>query len=153
GPPFRMEFRLRTRDGEYRWFETRGDLLCDDEGRPLRLAGFLSDITTRKQAEQALRESENARRESEQRFHEAFEHAPIGMALVGAEYRLLLVNKALCHILGYEAEELLTRTFVEITHPDDLDKDTVLFNALIQGTMPHYALEKRYFRKGGSIVW
>jgi PAS domain S-box-containing protein len=56
----------------------------------------------------------------EERFRLAFENAPIGMAIVGLDYRMQRVNRALCDALGYSERELLARTFIDITHPDDV---------------------------------
>ena len=70
-----------------------------------------------------IREADSRLRESEARFLGAFEHAPIGMALVSPEGHWLKVNSELCALLGYSESEMLTRTFQDITHPDDLDAD------------------------------
>src|SRR5262249_51450665 len=61
--------------------------------------------------------------ESDERFRSAFDNAAIGMALVSSDGRWLQVNNALCEILGYSVDELLTRTFQDITYPDDLAND------------------------------
>lgn len=87
------------------------------------------------------------------RFRLAFDSAPIGMAIVGLDYRLLRVNKALCEALAYDEKELLASTFLDITHPDDKSRDRVLAAKLFRGEIPSYRLEKRYFNKKGSLVW
>jgi diguanylate cyclase (GGDEF)-like protein/PAS domain S-box-containing protein len=92
-------------------------------------------------------------REAEQRFRLSFDHAPIGKALVSSEGRLLEVNRSLCEILGYGPEELLTKTFQEITHPDDLVADREYVRQLLAGTIRTYSIEKRYFHAGGHLVW
>lgn len=94
-----------------------------------------------------------ATQESEARFSAAFEHASIGMALVSPEGRFSRVNKSLCKLLEYEAEELLQRTFQDITHPDDLQTDLQLFGQLAKGEIESYQMEKRYFTGSGKIVW
>ena len=91
-------------------------------------------------------------RESEERFRLAFEEAPIGMALVGLDGRFLRGNRALCAIVGYGPDELVARTFHEITHPDDVDIDDALARKLASGEIPSYQLAKRYIRKDGSVV-
>ncbi len=63
--PFQVEFRMRHKSGEYRWFSSRGNTEWDEQGRPLRMAGAISDITERKEAEAAL-QAINARRAAEQ---------------------------------------------------------------------------------------
>jgi PAS domain S-box-containing protein len=87
------------------------------------------------------------------RFRLAFEHAPIGMALVTTDYRLNRVNLALCEALGYTQEELASRTFVDITHPDDVGKDKELADKLFRGEIPSYRLEKRFRTKDGQLAW
>jgi PAS domain S-box-containing protein len=105
-----------------------------------------SDITARRRDEQALRESEA-------RFHSAFDFAAIGMALVSREGRWLQVNRALCDIVGYTEQELLGLTFQQITHPDDLASDLEFVRRLLAGEIDTYQMEKRYLHKQGHIVW
>ena len=94
-----------------------------------------------------------ALRESEARFRGAFEFAAIGMALVALDGRWMRVNRALCGIVGYTAEELLATTFQAITHPDDLEADMEYTRQMLDGSRSHYDMEKRYFHKDGHIVW
>ncbi len=89
----------------------------------------------------------------EERARLAFDHAPIGMALVGLDYRLQKVNPALCETLGYTRQELLDSTFVDITHPDDVKSDLALAEKLFRGEIPSYRLEKRFRTKDGRLVW
>jgi PAS domain S-box-containing protein len=89
----------------------------------------------------------------EGRFRLVFEHAPIGMAIVGIDYRMQKVNPSLCEALGYSQEELLSKTFIEITHPDDVNKDKELADKLFQGDIPSYRLEKRFITKDGRLSW
>lgn len=82
-----------------------------------------------------------------------FENAAIGIAHVGLDGSWLRVNERLLEILGYSREELLAITFQDITHPDDLKIDLEQLRALIKGDIPHYQMEKRYFRKDGQQIW
>lgn len=103
------------------------------------------DITENKRAEAAVRSSE-------ERFSTAFESAPIGMALVSLEGQWLKVNRALCSLVGYSEEELLKRTYQELTHPDDLAENVRLARETLGGKLRSYEMEKRYFHKRGHIV-
>lgn len=81
------------------------------------------------------------------------QHSPIGMALVGLDGRLLMVNHALSEMLGYSAEDLTQRGFQELTHPDDLDGDLELFSSALAGEIDSYRVRKRYFHADGHVVW
>ncbi|UJB72401.1 PAS domain S-box protein (plasmid) [Acaryochloris sp. 'Moss Beach'] len=91
--------------------------------------------------------------ESEARFAGAFQHAAIGMALVSPEGHWLKVNASICDIVGYSESELLSLTFQDITHPDDLGTDLRYIKQLLAGEIDHYDLEKRYIHKQGHEVW
>jgi PAS domain S-box-containing protein len=104
------------------------------------------DITERKRAEEALRESE-------ERFRLTFELAGVGMAHVGLDGRWLRINDKLLEIVGYSREELLDLTFQEITHPEDLDADLRHIRRLLSGQIQTYSTEKRYIKKDRSRVW
>ena len=80
-------------------------------------------------------------------------HSPIGMALVGLDGRMLIVNPALCDMLGYDEESLSQRGFQEITHPEDLDADLELFDQAVAGVIDSYRLRKRYLHADGHVVW
>ncbi|MCP9464009.1 MAG: response regulator [Nitrospira sp.] len=86
-------------------------------------------------------------------FNTAFEEAAIGMALVAPDGRWLFVNRALCDILGYSAEELTRTTFQALTHPADLAPDLALVEQTLKGDIASYQMEKRYIHKAGHLVW
>lgn len=104
------------------------------------------DITERKKTEAALRASEA-------RFRATFEQVAVGMTHADPDNRYLRVNQKFCDIVGYTQEELLTKTFVDITHPDDIDADDRHVKQLLAGEIDTFSIEKRYFRKDGSIIW
>jgi len=90
---------------------------------------------------------------SEERFSNAFVHAPIGMAFVSLQGHWLKVNDSLCRLLGYSFEEFASKTFQELTHPDDLQTDLEHVQDLVAGRTNSYHMEKRYFHKDGHTVW
>jgi PAS domain S-box-containing protein len=145
-PEYSVEFRTQHRDGSYRWMLSRGVVVRDAAGRPIRFAGTRIDITTRKQAEDALRASE-------ERFRGTFENAGVGIAHADFEGHWLRVNEKLCAIVGYTREELLQKTFKDITYAEDLPASLDWVGRLRRGEFPGYSLEKRYVRKDGSLVW
>jgi len=92
-------------------------------------------------------------RESESKFRAAFEHSGIGMALVSFEGKWLKVNGRLCELLGFSEEELLSKTFMDITHPDDLAVSVGTMELAEAGKSDSYRIEKRYLCKNGSVIW
>jgi PAS domain S-box-containing protein len=97
--------------------------------------------------------SESALRESEERFRRVFEEGPLGLALVGKDYRFVKVNSALCHMVGYDEAELVRMSFVDITHPDDVQSDVELAKQLFKREIPFYRIQKRYVKKNGESIW
>ena len=109
--------------------------------------GIIRDITERKRAEEALRQSE-------EQFRAIFEVASVGIAQADIRTgQFLRVNQKLCAITGYSAAELLQVRFSEVTHPDDRPCDWEAFQRVVRGEQPDYRMEKRYIRKDGSLVW
>ncbi|MBF0460582.1 MAG: PAS domain S-box protein [Magnetococcales bacterium] len=106
----------------------------------------LTDISERKQVEDALRISES-------RFRGAFETAAHGMALLSSQGKFLKVNHALCIIVGYEEAELLAMDFQTITHPEDHDVGLACMRQLLAGSVPNCKIEKRYLHRDGHVIW
>lgn len=113
-------------------------------------------ISQAEQAEEHARvlESQSAAlRKSEERFRSAFDHAPIGIALVAPEGKWLKVNRAMCSILGYSEKEFLERDYQSMILPTDLGETLVLVHELLSSKIPSCQLEQRYLHKNGEIVW
>lgn len=85
-------------------------------------------------------------------FLNAFKFASIGMALVSPSGTWLKVNGSLCELLGYPEKELLSKTFQDITHPEDIDEDLDYVQRMLDGTLNTYQMEKRYFHKEGHTI-
>lgn len=86
-------------------------------------------------------------------FRNAFDNAPIGVAVVDIDGRFLQVNRSLCELLGYSEAQLLQTTFQEITYAEDLDVSLSRVRRLLEGEIGSYSLEKRYVRADGLPVW
>ena len=105
-------------------------------------------------AEVARKQAEAALRESEERFRAIFEQAAVGVAMMEtATGRFLMVNQQYCDIVGLAPEEMTATTFMAITHPDDLQADLENMGKLRDGLSRQFSLEERYRRKDGSQVW
>jgi PAS domain S-box-containing protein len=101
----------------------------------------------------ALREKEQALRKSEARFRSYFDLPHVGLSITSPEKNWLEVNDKLCSMLGYSREEIVTKTWADLTHPEDLPADEEVFGRLLAGEIDFYTLDKRYIRKDGGIVW
>ncbi len=142
-----FEAARRTNSGAVITVSMSVSPIRDEHGAVIGASTVTRDITLAKlRADRALAEAH-------ERFRSAFEHAPIGIALVAPDGRWLQVNRALCEIVGYAESELLARSFQDITHPDDLDADLELVGALVAGEIGSYQLEKRYLHKDGRVIW
>jgi PAS domain S-box-containing protein len=133
-------------DGHVTWASTTKMPLRDANGNAIGTFGISRDITERKDAEEALRESE-------ERFRATFEDAGTGMALVDMHGHPIKSNPALQQMLGYSEEELSRMAFSDYTHPDDRDLGWELFSGLVAGKREKYETEKRFLKKGGDVVW
>lgn len=100
-----------------------------------------------------LQEQAGALQASEERFRSAFDHAPIGMALVSPTGRWLQVNRALCEILGYTEEAMLATNLRRISHPHDLGAALDNIDRLLGGVAPTCAREQRFRHQDGRDVW
>jgi len=104
-------------------------------------------------SEQQLRVANKELMASEQRFRKYFEQSLIGMTITSTEKGWIEINDVLCKMLGYTKEELHEMTWVEITHPDDLEADLSQFNRMLANEIDSYMLEKRFIRKDGNIIY
>jgi PAS domain S-box-containing protein len=134
------------KDGRQVWVRTSKTPLIDRAGQVYGILGIFSDVTTQKQVENELRESER-------RFRATFEHAGVGIIHTGMDHRLLRVNPRICELLGYTQIEMLSRAFEDITHPDDLAMSREIIQPILSGEVDVYRTEKRYLRKDGSLLW
>jgi PAS domain S-box-containing protein len=101
----------------------------------------------------SMAESSRTLTQDTQLFHDIFNASPIGIAVESLEGQPLFVNPAFCSFLGFSKEELRNKHCVDFSPPEDAEKDWALFQQLRAGSIDHYQLEKRYFRRDGSLVW
>lgn len=142
---FDLEILISTGEKSEKWVRIIG--VGDFKKKKcIRLYGLVQDIDDIKRIriDTAIKEEQ---------FRQTFEHATIGMALVGLDGSWLKVNEGLNTFLGYSNEEFYKLTFQDITHPDDLNKDLQLLEELVANKRKNYQMEKRYVKKNGQIVW
>ncbi len=142
--------RLMRADGSALWVREHRSLVRDDAGEPLSFLTHTENIADRNGTDAALIEAKG-------RFRSAFDNAPIGISLANADRRngdrYIEVNRAFCEMTGYSSEQLLERSFLDITHPDDRTVNSDLWTSLLAGDIQTYQLEKRYVRADGETIW
>lgn len=143
---YHEEFRLVSADASTRWVADHGRAVEGEAGKGARMTGVIRDITALKMREMAVRESE-------ERFRAIFHQAAVGMCLISPEGRLLQVNQKLCVLLGEEAESLLHRTLLDLTHPDDRARNQQSMSRLLLGGVADVSIEQRVVQRGGKSVW
>ncbi len=140
------EKRYLKRDGTPVWAHVTVSVIHDADGRRRRGIATVEDISERKQAETALRLSE-------QQFKSTFENAPIGIAHVALDGRILRFNSRFCEIAGCSGKDVLCETCEEITLAEGWKGERDPMQALLDGRIDHYTIEKPYVRVGGRPVW
>ncbi|OGN98315.1 MAG: hypothetical protein A2Z71_03080 [Chloroflexi bacterium RBG_13_50_21] len=139
------EYRFLFKDGSYHWMYDELKLFKDNSGDPIEIFGTWSDITARKQAEEALNQSED-------KFKYVFDYSNVGKSITSLEGEIHL-NKAFCEMLGYSLEELQGKRWQDITYPDDLELSQTEFDSILSGEKETAHFTKRYLKKNGSIIW
>jgi len=139
-----VEYRACQIDGAWQHREAVGVNRLDDPAIRAVVVTY-RDITDRKRTERALAESERV-------FALTFDEAPIGIAHTSLRGRWLRVNRRLCELLGYSPEELMATSFIAMTHPEDVERDTRGLAQLLAGATTKYESEKRYRHKEGHFV-
>ena len=142
---FDLEHRLVLPDGGVRAVHCRGEVAFGEEGEPLRMVGTVHDVTSRKEAEEALKESE-------ERYRRLVESSPEAVAVHDGQ-RVLYANPAAARLFGARApSELVGREVVGFVHPDDRRVVASRVRAVLEGGEGKPLLEERYLRLDGSVV-
>lgn len=144
--PLSIQFRVVKPNGKIAHIISYGIAQEDVEGNVVKVLSSNWDITELKLTKLKLEKSKES-------FAETFQNSAVGMAMVDQHGNWLKVNASICKSLGYTEEELLQRTFQEITHPEDLKNDIKYFHDTIKGKRDSYQIEKRYYHKNGSLVY
>ena len=145
GSIYDVDYRHCHKSGEYRWQNSRGLAVLDNQGKPIKMVGCISDITERKRAEGALRDSEEKYRALVENANEAI--------LVAQDGMLKFVNRTASELTGYSEQELTSRPFPEFVHPDDRGMVVESYQKRFKGDafQPKYAF--RLVTRDGGIKW
>jgi PAS domain S-box-containing protein len=143
---YQHEYRFLCKDGRRVWLHDEHRLVRDANNKPAEIIGTWKDITELKLVEEELRVSED-------KFKYVFDHSVVGKSLTRPLSGEIDVNQSFCDMLGYSREELKSRKWQEITHPDDLELTQNFVNALISGQRESARFVKRFIHKDGSTVW
>lgn len=144
--PERTTYRVLWPDGSTHWVEAVGKVFCDASGTPKQVMGVCTDITDRKLSEDALRESE-------ERFRLLAVHAPVGIALCDAEGRTRFVNPKSCEMVGATPEEVMGYGWQDFIHSDDREPLLKAWQDDIAAGKSHSSSEFRFARRDGTICW
>jgi PAS domain S-box-containing protein len=139
-----QEIVCRAKDGSLRIVLGSAELI-EIDGEPVVLSAAV-DITERKRAEKALRESE-------EKFRRVFQDAVTGMVMISLEGRFLAVNQAFCEFLGYSEKELVGRNVLSVTHPEDHAHAMRMMGQALAGESGSERFEKRSLHKNGQVLW
>lgn len=151
GTPVEEHYRRAARERvtvQFEFFYPALDTWFDIRVYPSKdgLSLYFQDIGQRKRTEEALRVSEEFLRAT-------FDQAAVGIAVAGLDGVFLEMNDKFCGILGYSRSELLAMTFIQLTHPDDLEMTKEYVQRLLEGELKDHTVEKRYVRKNGQPMW
>ncbi|WP_297081954.1 bifunctional diguanylate cyclase/phosphodiesterase [uncultured Demequina sp.] len=131
---------------DVRWLEVSARALSDGpDGSPVTVVTMMDTS--------GLREAAEALNRSDAQFRKSMENAPVGMALVDLEWRLMEVNRAFAEMMGSTVSVLRGTPFSALSHPQDLHAETDQLRRLYDGHSNRFSVEKRYVRADGNVVW
>ena len=157
GLPYDIEYRIRRKGGDYRWFRVRGQALRNSAGEPVRMAGSISDIDSQRAAETALVEALDNLRESEARLSSLIENVPgvIYRSIYDGHWTETFLNHALGELTGYAPEDFMSggsRSFASVIHPQDREAVREAIADAVHNCSA-YTLEYRIQHRNGTVKW
>ncbi len=157
GKSYDVEYRIRRRDGSYRWFRSRGEAIRDASGRAVRMAGSISDIDAHRVAEAALVEALDDLRESEARLSSLVANIPgvIYRSAYDEGWTEMFINEGIGELTGHPATDFVAggkRSYASVIHPDDREPVAYTVQDAVDNHHP-FTVEYRIRRGDGSIRW
>jgi two-component system, chemotaxis family, CheB/CheR fusion protein len=137
---------LTDRNGRVIAIEDSAAPIRDAQGNIAGAVMVFRDVSSRRQAEDSVRVSE-------ERLRAIFDQAAVGIVVADVNGRFLQANQKFCDVLGYSLDELRQLTFAHTTHPEDVAAMRARTRALFDGRVSHSAFERRYLRKDGAAIW
>jgi PAS domain S-box-containing protein len=135
---------IRT-DGTKFPIELSSKVFYDKEGKA-KTSMIIRDVSERKQAEEAIRASE-------ERFRQIFQEGPLGIVLSTLDYHFMIMNDQYCRMFGYTEKEMHSMSFKDISFPEEIELDISNLEKLVKGELTYYTREKRYIKKNRDVIW
>jgi PAS domain S-box-containing protein len=145
-PVYELTYRVQHKDGYYVWVLDRGIAVWNEQGQAVRMVGTYTDLTEQKQAEMALKQSES-------RFKAIFNNATVGISLLDLNGKYIQINGIWSKMLNYSNAEAMTKSFIDVTYKDDINKSCHYFNKILAQEVDNYRIEKRFVCRNGEIFW
>lgn len=144
--PFELEYPFMDKQGKERWLWERGRGIYADDGRYLYTEGYVMEVTSRRHSELQLFEAV-------QQNEAMYDQSSVGMLITDLMGGIMRANRHFCEMLGYDEATLRQRTFMDITHPEDLEGSLLQKEEMVSGLRRSVQFEKRYRRSDGSYIW
>ena len=146
------DFKIRHKKGNYIDIKLEGNIGYNPDRSFRQTYCMFEDITEKLNTERKAKLAESALRESEEKFRSVFEYSPLGKSFTSIDGKLI-INQAFSDILGYSIDELKSKAWQEITHPDDIPICEEYRQKLLSGDITKAKWEKRFIHKNGDIIW
>ena len=145
GKPGSFITKYITKDGSTRFFDIRVSPVFE-AGKIVAIINHSLDVTERKESEQKLKESE-------EKYRGFLDFGNIGMAITSLDKEWIYFNDQICEIFGFTREELIEKTWEDLSHPEDLEIDISQFNKILEGKIDNYQIDKRFIKNDGKIIY
>jgi len=136
--------KIHVKDGTIKWVQINSSLIYNREKKPVAAQGILRDVTQEMEIKQLLLEQRR-------QLDIIVENSPLGIVLTNNE-KIIRANSTVTALLGFDEAELKTMTVRDISHYEDVEKSAELMQAMNQGTLDNFSIEKRYRKKDGSVL-